>query len=126
VADRLGSIRDGVRAATGGVATRVRMAYESGRHLGDGLTADRDLTDAERTVAGQTATMVSIITLGVLISVGILLYGEVSSALPEAESPELQNASDQTDQQFADAMELAPVIMFVLIVGVVISVVRGL
>jgi hypothetical protein len=126
VTERLGALRDGFRTAGSSMGFRLRAALKAGERLGEGLVTDRELTEAERTIAGQTATVVSIITLGVLLSVGILLYGEVSSALPNPESEDLQQAANQTDQQFADAMELAPVIMFVLIVGVVIGVVRNL
>jgi hypothetical protein len=123
----LAGARGAIAAPLSNIKATLERAYRTGEAWGAGLaTGEVDATGADRAVAGQVTTMVSIITLGVLISVGILLYGEVSSALPSPESTELQNAQNQTDQQFADAMQLAPVIMFVLIVGVVIGVVRNL
>jgi hypothetical protein len=103
------------------LAAPYRRAYHIGRSWGQGTASDDD-----RAAAGQTATLISIISLGVLISVGILLYSEVSTSLPTPSDTDLADAQNQTDQQFADAMELAPVIMFVLIIGVVIGVIQGL
>lgn len=94
---------------------RYKMWGEYGAAVGRG---DRTLT------ASQTSTLLTVVTFGITIAIGILIYGEVNSALPQPENTELQNASTNSTNTFADTMEFAPVVMIVLIAALVVGVVQ--
>lgn len=74
--------------------------------------------------AAQTGTVLTVVTLGITILVGILIYSQINSSLPSPDNTELSNASQNSTGTFADAMELAPVIMIVLLAAVVLAVVQ--
>lgn len=92
-----------------------------GERKADSIVPDGDTRAHE---AAQTGTVLTVVTLGITIIIGILIYGQVQSALPSPGNSDLQNASDNSTQTFADAMELAPVIMLVLLASVVLAVVQ--
>lgn len=75
--------------------------------------------------AGQIGTMLTVVTLGLVIILGILVYSEVETALPQPSNSNLSNASDNATGDFADAMELAPVLLIVLIASLVLAVVQN-
>lgn len=74
--------------------------------------------------AAQVGTVLTVVTLGLSIIIGILIYSQVQTALPTPSNNDLANASDNATGTFADAMELAPVIMIVLLAAVVLAVVQ--
>lgn len=74
--------------------------------------------------AAQTGTVLTVVTLGITILVGILIYSQIQTSLPSPSNSDLQNASDNSTGTFADAMELAPVIMIILLAAVVLAVVQ--
>ncbi len=74
--------------------------------------------------AAQTGTVLTVVTLGITIIIGILVYSEVKGALPKPEDENLKNASENSTETFAQSMELAPVIMIVLLAAVVLAVVQ--
>lgn len=80
--------------------------------------------DTRLSKAGQVGTVLTVVTLGLTIILGILVYSEVKTALPTPSDPELENASTNSTSTFSDAMELAPVIMIVLLAAVVLAVVQ--
>lgn len=73
---------------------------------------------------GQTAAVLTVVTLGITLLIGTLIYSQINSALPSPSNSKLSNASSNVTDTFADTMDLAPVIMIVLIAGVVLSVVQ--
>jgi uncharacterized membrane protein len=97
---------------------RVQHAWDYGEAVGSGKTRS--------VVHGQVATFTTVITIGILLIVGILLYSQVETALPTPENSKLDNASGNVTDGFADVMNLAPVVLIVLVVSLVISVVKNL
>jgi hypothetical protein len=81
--------------------------------------------DSALSKAGQVGTMLTVVTLGLVIIIGILVYSEVETALPAPDNTELNNASDNATSDFGDAMELAPVVLIVLIASLVLAVVQN-
>lgn len=74
--------------------------------------------------AAQTGTILTVVTIGITILVGTLIYSQVKTSLPSPTNSDLQNASENSTSTFADAMELAPVIMIILLAAVVLAVVQ--
>jgi hypothetical protein len=68
--------------------------------------------------------MLAVVVIGVVIIVGILVYGEIESSLPAPDNSNLANTQDNTTNTFGDAMELAPVVLLVIIASLILSVVR--
>jgi len=60
----------------------------------------------------------------VVALVGILIFAQIQSALPDTSNPELQNASDEIVSGFGSALELIPIVMLVLVAALVIGVVQ--
>lgn len=81
-------------------------------------------TDTRVGRAAQTGTVLTVVTLGITILVGILIYSQIQTSLPSPSNSDLKNASDNSTGTFADAMELAPVIMIILLAAVVLAVVQ--
>jgi len=72
----------------------------------------------------QVGTVLTVVTLGITILVGILIFSQVQNSLPSPSNNQLENASSNATGTFADAMELAPVIMIILLAAVVLAVVQ--
>jgi len=83
-----------------------------------------ELSGRRRVAAKQTQTVLTVVTLGLVIILGILVYSEVEQGLPTPSNTDLSNASSNATGDFSSAMELAPVIMIVLIAAVVLGVVQ--
>jgi len=66
----------------------------------------------------------ALVQLSVTLAVGVLILGEIFNALPAPPKGSLRTASQQVEQITAQAFELAPVILIVIVAAVVISVVR--
>jgi hypothetical protein len=97
-------------------ALEMRGEAKADKLFGDG--------DSLAHSVGQTGTVLTVVTLGITILIGILIYGQIDSSLPSPSNSDLQNASSNSTSTFADAMELAPVIMIVLLAAVVLAVVQ--
>jgi len=111
-----------------GVSNRLRMAGLAldalemrGEAKANDLFGDGDSLAHS---VGQTGTVLTVVTLGITILIGILIYGQIDSSLPSPSNSDLQNASENSTGTFSDAMELAPVIMIVLLAAVVLAVVQ--
>jgi len=74
--------------------------------------------------SGQTGTVLTVVTLGITLLIGVLIYSQIQQSLPTPGNSQLQNASNNVTDGFADAMNLAPVIMIVLLAAVVLAVVQ--
>ena len=92
--------------------------------LGEQKAEEKFSGETRLSRAAQTSTILTVVTLGITILVGILIYGEVQDSLPSPSNSDLSNASTNATNDFADAMELAPVIMIVLLASVVLAVVQ--
>lgn len=74
--------------------------------------------------AAQAGTIISVVVIGVIALIGILIFAQVSDALPSIENSELDGAQDGVTDGFANAMELVPIVLLVLVAALVISVVQ--
>ena len=74
--------------------------------------------------AAQVGTVISVVVIGVVALIGILIFAQVSDALPAIENAELDSASTGVTEGFASAMELVPIVLLVLIAALVIGVVQ--
>lgn len=74
-----------------------------------------------RAVAEQTGQVLAVVVVGVTALIGILIYGQINSALPQPGNQELANTSDAVTGGFADSMGLVPVILIVAMAGVVLA-----
>jgi len=74
--------------------------------------------------AAQVGTVISVVIIGVVALIGILIFAQVSDALPTISNTELQNAQTGVTDGFAGAMELIPVVLLVLVAALVIGVVQ--
>jgi len=72
----------------------------------------------------QVRTVISAGVIGIAILLIILIYDQVSGALPAPTATSLSNATVNVTNTFASAMELAPVIILVLVASIVIAVVQ--
>jgi len=74
--------------------------------------------------AAQAGTVISVVVIGVIALIGILIFAQVSDALPTIENNQLDNASTNVTEGFANAMELIPIVLLVLVAALVIGVVQ--
>jgi len=74
--------------------------------------------------AAQVGTVISVVIIGVVALIGILIFAQVSDALPTIDNTELSNAQTGVTDGFAGAMELIPVVLLVLVAALVIGVVQ--
>ena len=74
--------------------------------------------------AGQVATIISVVVIGVVALIGVLIFAQINDALPAPADPQLDNASTSITEGFSGAVELIPVVMLVLIAALVIGVVQ--
>jgi hypothetical protein len=73
--------------------------------------------------AQQAATVISVVVIGVVALVGLLIFGEVYSAMPEMPTA-VNGTADEIVGGFGDAIGLVPIILIVLLASVVIGVVQ--
>jgi amino acid permease len=73
--------------------------------------------------ARNAGTVISVVVIGLVALVGIMIFGEVSSAMPSTNTT-LDTVSDNIVSGFGDAMGLVPIILLVLLASVVIAVVQ--
>lgn len=74
--------------------------------------------------AAQVGTVISVVVIGVVALIGILIFAQIDSALPTINDTELSDAQSGVTGGFADAMELVPIVLLVLIAALVIGVVQ--
>ncbi|RAW44093.1 hypothetical protein DQW50_16355 [Halorubrum sp. 48-1-W] len=74
--------------------------------------------------AAQVGTVISVVVIGVVALIGILIFSQINSALPTIENTQLDNASVGVTDGFANAMELVPIVLLVLVAALVIGVVQ--
>lgn len=73
---------------------------------------------------GQVATVIAVVTIGIVAIIGILIYSQVNDSLPAPTNTDLNNAKGNVTTGFGDAMELVPVVLIVLVASLVIGVVQ--
>ena len=73
--------------------------------------------------AQNAAAVISAVVIGIVAMVGILIFGEVSQAMP-ATNTQLDSTMDAIVTGFGDAIGLVPIILLVLLASVVIGVVQ--
>lgn len=108
-----------------GILKQVGRAMDLAEENGEEYVEENfDFGESRVGKAAQVGTVLTVVTLGITILVGILIYSQVQTSLPSPTNADLQNASDNSTGTFADAMELAPVIMIILLAAVVLAVVQ--
>lgn len=93
--------------------------FRFGHHKGEQLMA------GDSRAQGFVSQVVTAGILGIAIIILILVYSEVEVALPTPTNSDLHNASNNSTDTFASAMELAPLIILVLIAGLILAVVQN-
>jgi choline-glycine betaine transporter len=76
--------------------------------------------------ARQAGTIISVVVVGVVALVGILIFAEIDSAIPDPSNPQLDNASTGITEGFGSAMDLVPIVLLVSVAALVIGVVQRL
>jgi cytochrome b561 len=74
--------------------------------------------------AAQAGTVISVVVIGVIALIGILIFAQVQDALPTISNPQLNNSTTTVTDGFANAMDLVPIVLLVLVAGLVIAVVQ--
>lgn len=74
--------------------------------------------------AQQAATVLNVVVVAVIGIIGILIYSQVNSSLPAPSNNQLDNASKNVTDGFADGMNLLPVVFVVMVAALVIAVVQ--
>lgn len=75
------------------------------------------------TRARNAGTVISVVVIGVVALVGLLIFGEVYSAMPDMPD-EVDDTAADVVAGFGDAIGLVPIILLVLLASVVIGVVQ--
>jgi len=121
-------MRTKLKTAAGRVSARMNAA----ERYAESRVGDRFDTSTVAGRVAQTGTVLTVVTLGITILVGILIYDQVYNALSISDAQNkdavnrssLENASVESTDTFGQAMELAPVIMIILLAAVVLAVVQ--
>jgi len=74
--------------------------------------------------AAQVGTVISVVVIGVVALIGILIFAQISDALPTIDNTELSNAQTGVTEGFANSMDLIPIVLLVLVAALVIGVVQ--
>ena len=90
----------------------------------DNWAPDVDPSAGPLRQAGQVGTVISVVVIGVVALIGVLIFAQVSEALPTIDNTQLSDASTSVTDGFAGAMELVPIVLLVLIAALVIGVVQ--
>jgi hypothetical protein len=85
---------------------------------------DEKVPDNKIGRAAQSGTVLNVVVLGVIAIIGILIYSQIQTSLPSPNNSQLDNASTNVTDGFADAMNLLPVVFVVLVAALVIAVVQ--
>lgn len=70
--------------------------------------------------AANAGAVITAVVIGVVALVGILIFAQVNSSLPEPNNSDLAASQDAVVGGFGGAMELVPVILIVLLASIVI------
>jgi hypothetical protein len=114
------SVKGKAKAAARTVGMAMDAAERKAEDYADGKFDESTMLGR----AGQTGTVLTVVTLGIVMIIGTLIYSQVEQSLPQPQNNELDNASGNVTEGFADAMNLAPVILIVLLAAVVLAVVQ--
>lgn len=120
------SVKSGKMRALSPVRTvfdNVEFAMDTASLWGESVTPD--FGDSAIGKAGQMATLMTVVTLGITLLVGILVFSEIQTSLPTPSNSELDNASGNVTSTFADVMDLAPIIMLALVASLILAVVQN-
>lgn len=109
------------KAASGGVQRRAESALDQ---IGFQMDVAEKYAEEKVGVAGQTGTVMTVVTIGITALIGILVYAEIDEALPTPADANLSSSQDDVTEGFGSAMELVPVVLIVLIAAVVLGVVQ--
>ena len=90
----------------------------------DNWAPDVDPSAGPLRKAGQVGTVISVVVIGVVALIGILIFAQVSDALPTIDNTQLQNSSTSDVEVFAGTLKLVPVVLLVLVSALVIGVVQ--
>lgn len=115
------SVTGQVKSATSGASQRASSALET---IGSHMDVAEAYADENVGRAGQTGTVMTVVTIGITALIGILVYSEIDSALPSPDNANLSSSQDSVTEGFGSAMELVPVVLIVLIAAVVLGVVQ--
>ena len=74
--------------------------------------------------ARQAGTIISVVVIGVIALIGILIFAQINDALPSISNTQLDNAATGVTDGFANAMDLVPIVLLVLVAALVITVVQ--
>jgi cytochrome b561 len=74
--------------------------------------------------AAQAGTIIAVVVIGVIALIGILIFAQIENALPTIDNNQLNSSSTNVTEGFANAMELVPIVLLVLVAALVISVVQ--
>ena len=74
--------------------------------------------------AHQAGTIISVVVIGVISLIGILIFAQINDALPSISNTDLDNAATGVTDGFANAMDLVPIVLLVLVAALVITVVQ--
>ena len=74
--------------------------------------------------ARQARTIISVVVIGVISLIGILIFAQIEESLPTISNTQLSNTSGNLSEGFANAMELVPIVLLVLVAALVITVVQ--
>lgn len=74
--------------------------------------------------AHQAGTVISVVVIGVIALIGILIFAQIESSLPTIGNDQLNSSSTNITEGFANAMELVPIVLLVLVAALVIMTVQ--
>jgi len=72
----------------------------------------------------QAGTIISVVVIGVIALIGILIFAQINSSLPSISNTQLNDSATSVTDGFANAMELVPIVLLVLVAALVITVVQ--
>jgi len=78
--------------------------------------------DGAVATARQAGTVISVLVIGIVSLVGVLIFAQVSEALPSNHS--LSDTQGAITDGFGNALDLVPIILIVLLASVVVAVVN--
>lgn len=74
--------------------------------------------------AAQSSTVLAAVVIGVIAIIGIYIYDQVYTTMPNPENSDLNASTNSVTTGFGNALEFVPVILIVLMAAVVIGVVQ--
>jgi cytochrome b561 len=85
---------------------------------------DFDETDSTLRSAAQAGTIITVVVIGVIALIGILIFAQIENSLPSIGNDQLNSSSTNITEGFANAMELVPIVLLVLVAALVIMTVQ--